>query len=173
MPCTLVTRSHSNLHLSYYHSQTRYLRHKFHHFRLLGPVVATFVVVPSSSSDLIGPMARSEIHALNVSTIPILARPGSTMSCQPPTERPFIRSSEFLTTIGPQLEVSLCWGVGYNPGSASHQQQNPRFRYSPPRYTRALGRQTPPNITSAVSVHDRKRNSPQQITYQACDLDVY
>jgi hypothetical protein len=33
---------------------------------------------------------------------------------QAPTSRPLIRRAEFLTTMGPQLEQSFCWGVGYS-----------------------------------------------------------
>jgi hypothetical protein len=68
---------------------------------------------PGFSRPRLRCIALSEIHASKPFTISILKRSASNTSCQPPTERPFIRSAAFLTTIGPQLDPSFCWGVAY------------------------------------------------------------
>jgi hypothetical protein len=70
---------------------------------------------PWFSRPLFRCIALSEIHASKASTISILKRSASNSSCQPPTER-LIRSAAFLTTIGPQLDPSFCWGVAYSTG---------------------------------------------------------
>ncbi len=97
--------------------------------------------------------ALSKIHASKASTISILKRSASNLSSQPPTGRPFIRSPAFLTTIGPQLDTSFCWGWP-TQSKISHNCNNivQSFWHLPPQNIRTSSGQTLPNLTSATSM---------------------